>query len=233
MREFLKRVAGSLPFAWQQRMMRAWYRRQIETEQFHLADYEMAALRKLLRPGDWVLDIGANVGHYAVACSRLVGPQGRVVAFEPVPDTFALLCSNCMAIDDRNITLFNAAASDRTASRGMSIPMYATGLRRSTEAHFSGDEETHDVWVYSMAVDDLSWPSRVALVKIDTEGHEMTVLRGMTRILSRDRPHLIVEASTEALLPFLADFGYQLDPLSHGPNFVLTHQSAVELEVPA
>ncbi len=232
MKQLLKRVAGSMPFVWQQRMMRAWYRRQIEKQQFELDQHEIAALRELLRPGDWVLDVGANVGHYALACSRIVGPQGRVVAFEPVPDTFALLCSNCMAIHDRNITLFNAAASDRTASRGMSIPVYATGLRRSTEAHFSGDEEAQDVWVYSMALDDLSWPSRVALVKIDTEGHEMSVLRGMTRLLGRDRPHLIVEASTEALVPFLSDFGYRLHPMSQTPNYVLTHQTAA-IEVSA
>lgn len=50
-----------------------------------------------MAPGDWALDIGANVGHYTKRMSDLAGPEGRVIAFEPVPDTFAVLCANAQA----------------------------------------------------------------------------------------------------------------------------------------
>lgn len=225
MKAALKRMAGSLSPRWQQRMMRLWYRQQIATERFEPEARELEVLRQLVQPGDWVLDVGANVGHYAVACSRLVGPSGRVVAFEPVPETFALLCSNCMALPTRNVTLFNAAASDASSARGMTVPAHDSGLVRSCEAHFSGEHEAEDVRVYTMVLDDLSWPARIALVKIDTEGHELGVLRGMTKLLRSDRPTIIVEASTVEIIPFLGEFGYRR--LEVGPewNYVLVHES--------
>jgi FkbM family methyltransferase len=233
MRTFLKQLVSRLPAEWQWSLKRRWYRRQVVANRFDLEGDEEEVLRRLLAPGDWVLDVGANVGHYAVACSRIVGPSGRVVALEPVPETFALLSHNCLALEARNVTLLNLAASDRSSVRGMSVPRFASGIPRPTEAHLTDTSESDDVHVVTLALDDLSWPTRIALVKIDTEGHELSVLRGLAQLISRDRPHLIVEKSSDAVVAFLADFGYRLSPLSGPSNYVLVHQKAAGTGVAA
>ncbi len=228
-KNMLRKVAARLPADWQAALKRAHYRRQIRAGRFDLDGNEEAVLEALLRPGDWVLDIGANVGQYAVICSRIVGPAGRVIAVEPVPEAFALLASNCQALPVQNVTLLNLAASDRNGVRGMSIPIADSGLTNSTRAHFTGDEGHMDVQVLAATLDAMQWPHRIALVKIDTEGHELSVLRGITRLLSRDRPHVVVEASSEGLIAFLADFGYRLSPLTETPNYVLVHHQEDEV----
>lgn len=230
-KEVLKRVAAKLPPAWQVALRRVHYRRQIRAGEFHLDGNEEAVLATLLRPGNWVLDIGANVGQYAVVCSHLVGPTGRVIAVEPVPQAFALLASNCDALPVQNVTLLNLAASDRSAVRGMSVPLWEGGMPNTARSSMSPDEEHVDAYVQTAALDAFQWPTRISLVKIDTVGHEMNVLRGMTKLLNRDRPHLIVEASSEGLVPFLSDFGYRLSPLSALANLVFIHHQAEAVDI--
>lgn len=224
MRTFLKRLVTQLPDEWQRSIRRRWYRRQIVSHRFHLDGDEEDVLRRLLSAGDWVLDVGANVGQYAVACSRIVGPSGRVIALEPIPETFAMLSHNCLALEASNVTLLNVAASDRASVRGMAVPLFASGLPRPTEAHLTEVTAADDLHVLTVPLDAFEWPARIALVKVDTEGHELSVLRGLARLLSRDRPHLIVEKSSDAVVAFLADFGYRLSPLSGPSNYVLVHQ---------
>src|ERR1019366_3383573 len=70
---------------------------------------ERAALRRLVRPGMTVVDVGANLGLYSVFLARQVGPAGRVVSFEPDPDLFALLRGNCAANAAANVEAYNMA----------------------------------------------------------------------------------------------------------------------------
>ena len=89
---------------------------------------EYALLDSFLQPGDWVLDLGANVGHYTMRMSELVGHSGRVIAVEPMPDTFALLAANTRVFEHANVSLLNVAASDRIATVGIELPSFAEGL---------------------------------------------------------------------------------------------------------
>ncbi len=222
----LKSVAVRLPHSWQVALRRVHYRRQIRRGRFRLDGNEEAVVETLVRPGDWVLDVGANVGQYAVIFSRIVGPTGRVIALEPIPQAFALLATNCDALSVQNVTLLNLAASDRSAVRGMSIPRWGTGEPKTTGARIATDDDAVDAWVQTVALDALQFPTRISLVKIDTRGHEMNVLRGMTNLLSRERPHLIIEASSDGIVPFLADFGYRISSLSGVANLVFIHRQA-------
>ena len=90
----LKRFAAMLPNSWQHELRRRHFQRQIRLGRFHTDEKEYALLDTLLGEGDWALDIGANVGHYTMRMAELVGPSGRVIALEPVPDTFSLLAAN-------------------------------------------------------------------------------------------------------------------------------------------
>ena len=69
-----------------------------------------------------------------------------------------------------------------------------------------------------LSIDSLELPHRVALVKIDAEGHELGVLRGMVSLLGRDHPVLIVEDNSEVVETFLAELGYTSEKLPGSSN---------------
>lgn len=197
-----------MPLRWQQEMKRHLFRWRIAQGRYDADEPEEQLLGDLVGPGDWVLDVGANVGHYTLRFSELVGSEGRVLAFEPVPETFELLAAAACLAPFPNITLFNAAASSATALANMSIPRDRAGLREYYRAQLS--DGPADVSTLCLAIDGLELPERVAFAKIDAEGHELSVLHGMTRLLERDHPVLLVEDSSQAIPAFLARFGYQM-----------------------
>src|SRR4030065_2139701 len=126
--KLFKRIAASLPALWQNELKRLHFRRQIRRGTFITSEPEYAILPSLISEGDWAIDVGANVGHYTKRFSELVGVSGRVIAFEPVPETFALLAANLQEVSNFNVTLINAAASEDTDIVGMSVPTFDTGL---------------------------------------------------------------------------------------------------------
>ena len=90
MNKALQRVVARLPQYWRQ-MLKQWSsRRQIKAGRFRIPEKEYDILPKYLKQGDWVLDVGANIRHYTVRFAELVGPTGRVIAFEPMSATFSL-----------------------------------------------------------------------------------------------------------------------------------------------
>lgn len=205
----LKALLGALPAAAQSMLRQVRDAALIRTGRFSSAEPEVAALGQLLLPGDWVLDIGANYGTYTVPLSRAVGAKGRVVAIEPVATTFAHLAVNVRAAGCANVTLLNVAASARPAELGMEIPSFPGAHRPNPYmAHIA---ENGPFRALSIAIDDLCLPRPVRLAKIDVEGYEGEVLKGMLGILRRDRPVLIVEG-------FAPDVDEILRPLDYSPS---------------
>jgi FkbM family methyltransferase len=193
-------------------LKREWYRWQIKRGRFGSDEAEFRALDELVRPGDWVLDVGANIGTFTRRLSDLVGVEGRVVAFEPIISTFSLLVGN--VADRGNVTLFNVAVSERSARLHMAIPAFGSGLRSSANAVVI--KSGSGLAVLSLALDSFDWPARIALIKVDTEGHELEALRGMRGLLSRDHPTLIVEINDVMTMKMLDELGYERRRLSGG-----------------
>lgn len=214
----LKHLAGRMPAAWQREMKRRLYRRQILRDSFRTDEPEYALLGSLISHGDWAVDVGANVGHYTKRMSDLVGGGGRVVAFEPVPETFSLLADNAQHFRHQNITLLNAAASDAAGVAGISIPRFQTGQTNFYEASLNGSAD--GLQVMTLTIDSLGLPAPVRLAKIDVEGHDLQVLRGMRETLRRDGPVLIIEVSTKDVDAFLAGLGYTRETLPGSPNHI-------------
>ena len=186
-------------------------------------DTEFPRLAEWVRAGDWVLDVGANVGNYTARLSELVGPSGRVISIEPVPETFELLVANLAQFPFRNVTFLNVAASAETALHGMTAPILDSGLENRYMAHLS--EGPCELSVMSLAVDALALPQPVRLVKVDVEGHELVTLRGMEALLRRDQPVLIVEGHADDVSGFLAGLGYRFEERQGSPNRVFTPQA--------
>ena len=212
----LKRLASQMPTSWQLEMKRHHYRRQIATDRFATDEPEYALLSSLLDEGDWAIDVGANIGHYTKRMSDLVGQAGRVIAFEPVVDTFSLLAANVQNCEFQNVTLLNAAAADATGLASISIPHFENGTLNYYEA--SINDEDQGLSVMTMAIDSLQLDSPVRLLKIDAEGHELAVLRGAINLLRRCKPILIVEVSSHDVHSFIESFGYSRETLRNSPN---------------
>jgi FkbM family methyltransferase len=217
----LKRIAARLPQAWQHELRRRFFRNQIRSRNFATDEKEYELLDKFLRPGDWAMDVGANVGHYTMRMSDLVGPGGRVIAIEPVPDTFALLAGNVRLFERANVSLFNLAASDRLSECGIFIPRFSEGLQNYYQARLVTDD-AEAIHVLTLPLDALALPETVRLVKIDVEGHELAVLRGMSEFLARARPVIIVETSAEMTVDFLRAMNYVTERLPGSSNLLCT-----------
>ena len=220
MRQAIKRLTGCLPERWQQSMKRFHFARQIGRGGFRSDEPEYLELDDMVSPGDWVIDVGANVGHYTLRLSQLVQSSGRVFAFEPIPLTFELLAANSALSPYRNVTLFNLAASDTVGVATMEVPEWERGGRLNYyEARISADSGSKNCWsIFTLRVDVLDLQHRVSFVKIDAEGHELEVVQGMTRLIECHRPVLVVEGNRAGSL--LESFGYVGDHRSGSPNYV-------------
>lgn len=213
-----KRLLSKLPPRIQQELKRLRFGRQIRSGRFITDEPEYRQLETWVREGDWVIDAGANVGHYTLRLSQLVGRDGRVLAFEPVPETFELLAANTAAAGTRNVSLFNVALSADIGVQAMSIPYFTSGLPNYYMATLSGAGGGLDVLAVTM--DCLLPPRHVSFIKIDVEGHEIQTLRGMERLLRRDRPRLVIEGATKEVRAFLRELHYDLTRLPDSPNTI-------------
>ncbi len=205
-------------------------------------------LQSLLEPGDVAVDVGAHVGYFSLLASRLVGSTGRVVAFEPNPTNRAQLLRNIEINAASNVSVAPFALADYNGTSILYLNPFNEGggrlvpferfpdgqLRWSREQAsrlFRG--QTLEVQVQVRRLHELmhlfAEGRRIAAVKIDVEGGELAALRGMSEILRRDRPALIVEiasASVGAVTGLLKSLGYTSGDRS-GMDWVFLHSSHV------
>ena len=153
------------------------------------------ALKSYVKPGTWVVDVGANIGFYTLLLSRWVSANGRVVSIEPEAGNFAEL-QNTIATKgiDAKVVAFQAVASD--------IDGYLR-LRLNPESHADHRIADEGVKTRSVRLDSFlqQWGNpRVSLIKIDVQGAELRVLLGSVRILSEFAPAVYMEVDDRALL---------------------------------
>jgi FkbM family methyltransferase len=182
---------------------------------------EIDAISRLISPGDFVVDVGANIGHYTVHLSRCVGAHGRVVAIEPIAETFAMLSHNVCAL--RNVTLLNLAITEAEGFVAMTVPDQGGGRRN----YYRAKVDDHGTYrVMCMRLDSLKLP-RVRLIKIDAEGHDLGVLKSAERLVSTSRPALIVEAAPDSdVTQWIRERGYRIEHAPGSPNIVAIPASA-------
>ena len=144
----------------------------------------VAACRRFIREGMTVVDVGAHIGYYTRLFSELVGPSGRVLAFEPEPENFALLRQNLRGAKYKNVEMFNCALADRGGT--MSLHLSSGHSNHSLIKGYTESAGSTKVDVVTMdAFLDQHGIDRVDFVKIDVEGAEPLVLAGMQKTLAR------------------------------------------------
>jgi len=159
---------------------------------FWFGDFDPWVVRtmiRLTREGETVCDVGANIGDTALPLARRVGATGRIYCFEPFPPNLVRLENNIRANGFKQISVVPIALSETAGRVRMVVPENQPGMARVRLQGF----ESNVIHVESIRFDD--WigannVSRICVVKLDVEGHELNVLRGMPKTL-RER---LVEA---------------------------------------
>jgi FkbM family methyltransferase len=190
---------------------------------------EVRFMRRWLRHGDVVVDVGAHVGFFTLLAARLVGPGGHVRAFEPVPTNFDALDRNLSMNGYTWVSTLRAAVSDAPGT--VSLGLDQARLVGTSTADFSVGGALSSIEAPAVTLDHVvGADERVRLLKIDAEGHEPQVLAGAAAILERSPPDAILfevnatrlagqGALAEDIFEPLAAHGYRLHGLGRRGGF--------------
>ncbi len=202
----------------------------------------------LLRTGEWqpdvwdalvpalprdgvLLDVGAHIGIFTLKGAKQVGPNGRVIAFEPNPETAALLRENISANHLENVTVEEIACTDRQQQLTLfAAPTNNTGASSLSQVNAAYGSAPRPFQVLGRPIDDVVRElklDRVNAIKIDVEGAELQVLHGATETLKRFHPKIVLEivpsqlasfqSTPQEVASFIKSTGYTIGvPLSAG-----------------
>jgi FkbM family methyltransferase len=153
-----------------------------------------------LRPGDGFVDVGANIGHYSLLAARLVGDSGRVVAIEAAQWIHATLDRHVALNGHGNIRTVQAAASDRRGTIKLYHGHAGNIGKTTTVARDGASSEVAAIPLAEILDDDEI--ARTRIIKIDVEGAELEVLRGLAPLLPKLREDVeIVMEITPSVMP--------------------------------
>jgi FkbM family methyltransferase len=170
------------------------------------------AIRDYVSTGDTVYDIGANIGYVSLSLAKRVGSTGAVVAFEPLHRNVDLLRRNIQVNNLENIRLLDVAASDGS---GEAVIRIAENHATASMLWHRNNPSATEFVIRTVAIDDLVFRHEIGspkFVKIDVEGAEGSVLRGMVHTIAASKPVLFVECSDigrETAWTLLRELGYQ------------------------
>lgn len=191
---------------------------------------EIQLLKNLIKPGDYILDIGANIGFYAKLLSQFTTNKGKVYCFEPDSLNFKYLKNNTKQI--QNVVLFNNAVSDKSES----LKVYKSKLLNVDHRTYPVNNYDSVEEIKSVSIDELITQNiipKVDIIKIDIQGYELTAFKGMKHLLMSNShlkiiaeywPHGFKRAGTSAVefFDFFSNMGYHF--------ILLDNQATTKLE---
>ncbi|MDX1976397.1 MAG: FkbM family methyltransferase [Pseudanabaenaceae cyanobacterium bins.68] len=176
-------------------------------------EYEKQLLfQQTIKSGDVVFDIGANVGFYSLLASVIVGNQGQVFAFEPLPRNLTYLRTHLALNHCENVRVFPVAVADFSGKIQFD----------QSENHCIGHiSTTGELEVDATSLDDLYAQAQISLpnhLKIDVEGAELAVLKGASQVINRAFPTIFLATHGaevhQACCALLKSWGYELKSLT-------------------
>lgn len=199
-----------------------WYERlTYALGRYHELDVQLLIM-KAVRPGDSFIDIGANLGMITLLAARYVTPSGTVHSFEPNPKVFQRLQATMNLNQLQHVNLHNCGLSDQETTLTLSVVKEEAGM-----GTFSQISDRDRVWItdrFEIPIyrgDDIL-PERLpgmTFIKIDVEGFESFVIRGLTRTIQTHRPAIVTEvvaehleragSSVRELETLIKNFGYE------------------------
>ncbi|MFJ3953399.1 FkbM family methyltransferase [Streptomyces libani] len=159
-------------------------------------------LQRRLRPGDTYIDVGANVGYFSLLASQLVGQEGRVVAIEASPTFHARVHRHAEINGCSNLRTVNSAVADEPKTVTLILASSSNMGAASIVPYGGPAESTLDVEAYPLPqVLDADEIAGARVIKIDVEGAEGAVIRGLAPVLDKLRPdaEITVEVTPERM----------------------------------
>jgi FkbM family methyltransferase len=177
---------------------------------------EISWIRRLVRPGSHVLDIGANIGFYTLLLSDLIGPKGHVHGFEPEAINFKHLAA--VAGHRKNVTLVPKAVSDCSGE----LLMYTSPKLNVDHRTYRVENYKKVIAVDGVSIDDyVGGRFRVDFIKMDIQGYELHALRGMERTIGAN-PNIVI----------FSEFSpYAFKQCGTGLRFVYDYIRSLDLQV--
>jgi len=186
--------------------------RGIERRLYNRGVYEEGTLwcfKKILKKGDVVLDVGANIGLTTIRASKLIGEGGYVYAIEAMPSTFEILNFNTQLNKLSNVSCFNIALADYVGKtdifHNLDINRGAASIySESKQGGVEVDITTLDQFVINNEL------KTVDFIKIDIEGAEYPMLIGGSNFFNKNKPIICVEFSKEVKSTYKPDLIFDL-----------------------
>jgi len=187
-----------------------------ETRQFFLQN---------VKHGMHVIDIGANIGCHTTLLSKLVGPEGKVLSFEPCKLHYNTLIFNAILNNCQNCTVYKNGCGDKNETmyidkKWLTVPDKVENFGCVSLLSESSNEDDEKIEVIS--IDSLNL-DKVDLIKIDVEGMEDKALQGMKNTILKHAPTVVIEIHTERIpeiTSILKDFNYELTTCLDNLNFI-------------
>ena len=178
-------------------------------------DHITSLFRRMVKPGNSVVDIGANLGYFCTLSAHLVGCTGSVVAIEPNPSNCRYILASRKHNGFDHLTLHSVAASSTSEALVLNSA-YSNGMVSNPRDNI--ETLMRSQIVPGIRLDDLVKTERLDFIKIDVEGHEYKALCGFIRHLERFRPAIVSEFSPTAMpagealayLDLLFGLGYRI-----------------------
>ena len=168
-----------------------WWKKAFLTKTLY--QLELNKMRETLRSGDTFLDVGAWIGIFTLLASKIVGDEGRVVAFEPDPLAYEWLKTNITLSNLGNATAFNLGVLDFNG--GAKLRSAGLGASQSSYMRYEQGGHHHEIETEVVTLDKFCqmYDLQPDLIKIDVEGTELEVLRGSREIIKEYSPKLMIE----------------------------------------
>jgi len=149
--------------------------------------FETETIKDIVKKGDIVMDIGANIGYYTLLLARFVGDKGKVIAFEPDSDNFVLLKKNVEINGYKNVILVQKAVSNKTEK----IKLYLHKNDKKQHSIYDSSNSRKSIEVESIRADNYI-DEKVDFIKIDIEGAEGEAVLGMDDLLKKNEKIKII-----------------------------------------
>lgn len=182
--------------------------------------YEINIFRRLIKPGMTVIDIGANIGVYTKIACDIVGPKGKVFAFEPESENLIILKEKLAVFKNSNVTVISKALSDKIGEERLYIDEVNVGNHSMSEKNIL--KGNNFIKIQTTTLDKyFSDKGKVDLIKMDVQGAEGKIIKGAENILTKYKPTMMVEFWPDGLIncgsnPLnllirLKEFGFQIN----------------------
>ncbi len=185
---------------------------------------EIKCLKQIIKKGDNILDLGANIGVYTLIFAKLVGKSGHVFAFEPEPSNFELLSKNVKENNHENVTLVQKAVSDKNGK----VDLYVSKRNLASHRIFDSEEKRKSMEIDVITLDTYfeKFKKPINFIKMDVEGAEGATLLGASKIINNSKDLVIMMEyfpkwikkygmNPEEILKSLIDKNFKLFHISH------------------